>query len=136
MDWTTIILALLSGTSIGGIFEAWRYRKLNKQMKENETKQSNVETQKQELDLLQLYKDEMLKLFELMKQNQTENVGNQKEMMDALSNLDKRLDGLEARMGEMEKRVRLIEESATNLVEFNNGEFQRFLSEKRAKKNE
>ena len=136
MDWTTIILALLSGTSIGGIFEAWRYRKLNKQMKENETKQSNVETQKQELDLLQLYKDEMLKLFELMKQNQTENVGNQKEMMDALSNLDKRLDGLEARMGEMEKRVRLIEESTTNLVEFNNGEFQSFLSEKRAKKNE
>lgn len=124
MDWTTIILALLSGTSVGGIFEAWRYRKLNKQMKENETKQSNVETQKQELDLLQLYKDEMLKLFELMKQNQTENVGNQKEMMESLTNLDKRMDSMEVRMGGIESRIGDIET-------YLNGEYKNYLTEKR-----
>ena len=133
MDWTTIILALLSGTSVGGIFEAWRYRKQNKQLKENETTQSNVETQEKELNLLNMYKDEMLKLFDLMRQNQTENIGNQKEMMETLSNLDKRLDGLEERMISLEQRVKSIEESTNNLVEFNNGEFQRFVLEKRKK---
>lgn len=124
MDWNTIILGLLSGTSVGGLFEAWRYRKLNKQLKENETKQSNVETQKQELDLLQLYKDEMLKLFELMKQNQTENVGNQKEMMESLTNLDKRMDSMEVRMGGIESRIGDIET-------YLNGEYKNYLTEKR-----
>ena len=124
MDWNTIILGLLSGTSVGGLFEAWRYRKLNKQLKENETKQSNVETQKQELDLLQLYKDEMLKLFELMKQNQTENVGNQTEMMESLTNLDKRMDSMEVRMGGIESRIGDIET-------YLNGEYKNYLTEKR-----
>ena len=36
MDWTAIILALLSGTTVGGVVEAFRYRRENRRLKENE----------------------------------------------------------------------------------------------------
>ena len=134
MDLTTILMALLSGTSIGGIVEAIRYRQMNKKMKENEAIQSTVETQEKEINLANLYKQEMLKLLEQMKQNQSENVGNQKEMMERLVNLDKRLDGLEERMAVVEQKVRGIDESTTNLVEFNNGEFKAFMEKKKKQK--
>ncbi len=127
-------MALLSGTSIGGIVEAIRYRQMNKQMKENEAIQSTVETQEKEINLANLYKEEMLKLFEQMKQNQSENVGNQKEMIEQLTNLDKRLDGMEERMAVVEQKVKGIDESTSNLVEFSNGEFKAFMDKKKKAK--
>ena len=119
MDWTTIILALLSGTSVASIVEAIRYRNANKQLKDNEATQSTIETQKAEIDLANLYKEEMLKVIELLKSNQTENTDNQKEMLDTLNNLDKRMDRMEARIGDIETYL--------------NGEFKAFQA-KKAKK--
>jgi hypothetical protein len=50
MDWNTLIMTLLGGTSIIGLVQAVRYRKENKRLKENEVKLSNIDAQKQEID--------------------------------------------------------------------------------------
>ena len=42
MDWTEIIMAVLSGTTVGGVVEAIRYRRQNKSLKENEVKKDDL----------------------------------------------------------------------------------------------
>lgn len=129
MDWTQLIIALLSGGFVASAVEMFRYRKQNKQLKDNEAAQSTVETQEKEINLANLYKQEMLKLFEEMKRNQTENVGNQKEMMESLSNLDKRLDNLESRMHDMETNV-------GNISRYLNGGLSEFMEGQKRKAEE
>lgn len=102
MDWTTIIVALLSGTTVASIIEAIRYRKQNSQIKTNEATQSSVETQKAEIDLANLYKEEMLKVIQLLKSSQVENNDNQTKMINKLDNLDIRLEKVEIKMDNIE----------------------------------
>ena len=102
MDWTTIIVALLSGTTVGGIVEAIKYRKQNNQIKTNEATQSSIETQKSEIDLANLYKEEMLKVIELLKSSQVENNDNQTKMINKLDTLDTRLEKVEIKMNNIE----------------------------------
>lgn len=134
MDWSTIILALLSGTSVASLFEAWRYRKLNKQMKENEATQSDVETQEKEINLANLYRDEMLKLMEVLQKNQTENVGNQKEMLDKLNNLEKRTDEQDVKLNSIHDRLETVETNVSDMATYLNGEYKSFLANRKKSK--
>ena len=113
MDWTSIIVAVLSGTSLGAIVEAIRYRKQNKALKDDEAKQSNVETQKQQIELADLYKDKMLEMMEQMAAKQDTGNENQQRIIDKLDTLDTRVDRQEESLG--------------NIVAFLNGEYQSFL---------
>lgn len=126
MDITAIILAILSGTSIGGIFEAIRYRKQNRQMKENETTQSNVETQKAEIDLAKLYKEEVVKVIELLKENQNENTGNQREMMSKLDKLEKRTDEQDGKLANISERLATVETGQNDIKECLNGTWKAY----------
>lgn len=116
MDWTTIIVALLSGTTVGSIVEAIRYRRQNSQLKANEVALSSVDTQKAEIDLANLYKDEMLKVIDLLKSSQTESSDNQNQIIEKLNILDKRLD--------------ILEINYNNLSEWANGSYHKFLAHK------
>lgn len=116
MDWTTIIVALLSGTTVGSIVEAIRYRRQNSQLKANEVTLSSVDTQKAEIDLANLYKDEMLKVIDLLKSSQTESSDNQNQIIEKLNILDKRLD--------------ILEINYNNLSEWANGSYHNFLAHK------
>ena len=102
MDWTTIVLALLSGTTVGSVVELIRYRKQDKKLKDNTVVQSSIETQKAEIDLANIYKEEMLKVIDLLKQNQLENTDNQTEMKEMLTNLDRRMDRMETHIDDIE----------------------------------
>ena len=133
MDWSTIILALLSGTSVASLFEAWRYRKLNKQMKQNEATQSDVETQEKEINLANLYRDEMLKLMNVLQENQTENVGNQKEMLDKLNNLEKRTDEQDVKLNAIHERLETVETNVSDMATYLNGEYKSFLANRTKK---
>jgi len=116
MDWTTIIVALLSGTTIGSIVEAIRYRRQNSQLKANEVTLSSVDTQKAEIDLANLYKNEMLKVIDLLKSSQTESSDNHNQIIKKLNILDKRLD--------------ILEINYNNLSEWANGSYHNFLAHK------
>ena len=68
--WTSIVIDALSITSVLAIVQAIRFWKQNKKLKNNEVKKDDVETQKAEIDLANLYKEEMLKVIELLKSSQ------------------------------------------------------------------
>ena len=113
MDWTSIIVAVLSGTSLGAIVEAIRYRKQNKALKDDEAKQSNVETQKQQIELADLYKDKMLEMMEQVAAKQDTGNENQQRILDKLDTIDNRVDKQEMQLG--------------NIVAYLNGEYQDYL---------
>lgn len=95
MDWTAIILALLSGTTVGGVVEAFRYRRENRRLKENEVKVSDVDTQRQQMELVELYKDKVLALLDQVSEKQDTGNANQVRMLEKLAALDQRLDDVE-----------------------------------------
>lgn len=123
MWWQTIIIDVLSVTSLISIIAMIRFWRQNKKLKDNEVKlkdsevvQSNVEAQKSEISLANLYKEEMLKVINLLKESETKNLGNQKEMMVALKNLDNRMERMELKVGDIESYL--------------NGPYHRYLADK------
>lgn len=121
MDWTTIIVALLSGTTVGGIIEAIRYRRQNTQIKESEATQSTVEAQKAEIDLANKYRDEMLNMMNMVKEANEKNFINQDEILRRLERLDERIGKLETNYGYMQ--------------EYLNGSYHQFLADKQSRYN-
>ena len=89
MDWTSIILALLGGTSVAGIFEAVRYRRQNLKLKDAEATTADTEAQEKQMNLAESYLEKVLALTE--KGN-----ANQDEMIRRLETLDGRIDNIEA----------------------------------------
>ena len=102
MDWNSVLIDALSVTSILSIIGLIRFWKQNKKLKNNEVKKDDVETQKAEIDLANLYKEEMLKVIELLKSSQSENSGNQERIIHKLENLDTRLENVEIKMDGIE----------------------------------
>lgn len=119
MDWTAIVIGLLSTTTLGGIFSALVFFRQNKALKSNEVKQSDVDTQRQQIELAELYKDKMLGLLEQVSQKQDAGNTNQAKMLDKLDTLDSRMDGVETRV--------------SDIVTYLNGNFQEFLKEQHRK---
>lgn len=120
MDWTALIIALLSGTTLGGIVEAIRYRRENKRIKEaetakaeNEVKDNETDTQMKQMDMADKYFDGMLKMLEQVKNSTESGNVNQKKMMDDLSDI--------------RKRIAVLEESTSNIVTYLNGDYQNWL---------
>ena len=65
MEWTEIILALLSGTTVASVVEAIRFRKQNKELKTIEVKKADVESQREQMDLASDYLAKVKELSEL-----------------------------------------------------------------------
>ena len=122
LDWNIIITTLISGGFLFTLYETIKYRKENKTIKSSQATQSNVEAQKAEIELGNLYKEEMLKVIELLKKSQTENTGNLEEMKKMLTLIDKRVDNMEVLL--------------TDVVKYLNGNFQQFLAEEARKAKE
>ena len=102
MDWTTIIVALLSGTTVGGIVEAIRYRRQNTKIKDSEATVSDVEAQKAKMDLVIKFRDEMVTMVDIVKQANEKNFSNQDQIIEKLSRMDERLEKVEIKMGDIE----------------------------------
>lgn len=89
MEWTSIILALLGGTSVAGIVEAVRYRRQNMKLKDAEATTADTEAQEKQMNLAESYLEKVLALTE------KGNV-NQDEIIRRLEALDGRIDNIEA----------------------------------------
>jgi cysteine synthase len=121
MDWTGIIMAILTGGTITGAIEAIRYRRENKRLKEaetakaeNEVKDNETDTQMKQMDMADKYFDGMLKMLEQVKNSTESGNVNQKKMMDDLSDI--------------RKRMGVLEESTSNIVAYLNGDYQNWLN--------
>jgi hypothetical protein len=102
MELTEILNIVLGGTSIAGIVAAIVYRKQNRKIKTAEADQANVEAQKAQIELADLYRDKMLEMMDLLNTKQDKGNLNQEKMITMLGNLDTRVDNLEVRMGNVE----------------------------------
>lgn len=111
----TIITTVISCGTVVTFLNWLRDRKADKKIKNNEASKSSVDVQRSEIDLGNLYKEEMLKVIELLKNSQSENTGNQEEMKKMLLNIDRRVDNME--------------ELLSAVVKYLNGNFQQFLAE-------
>lgn len=117
MELAEILNYVLGGTSILGLVGMIIYRKQNKSLKDSEAKQaestakqSSIETQRQEIELADLYKEKMLEMMELINVKQDKGNMNQDKMIQMLGSLDTRVDSLEVRMGKMEAKVDNIDD--------------------------
>lgn len=102
MDWNSILIDALSVTSILSVIGLIRFWKQNKKLKNNEVKKDDVETQKAEIDLANLYKEEMLKVIDLLKTSQSESTENQEKIINKLENMNTRLGNVEIKIDSIE----------------------------------
>ena len=113
MELSEILNIIFGGTSVVAVI-AWLYfRKENKALKKNEVKVSDVDTQKQQIDLAELYKDKVLELIGQVSEKQDSGNANQQRILDKLDTIDGRVDKQEARL--------------SDIVTYLNGDFQDFL---------
>jgi cysteine synthase len=120
MDWTGVIIAILTGGTITGAIQAIKYRRENKRLKEaetakaeNEVKDNETDTQMKQMDMADKYFDGMLKMLEQVK-NSTDNGNvNQEKMMSKLDNIT--------------NRVILVEKGMNNIVAYLNGDYKNWL---------
>ena len=96
MDWVNLIIALLGGTSVAGVVEAIRYRRENKALKQNEVKVSDVDAQRQEIELADLYKDKVLEMLDQVSAKQDKGNDNQDKMLRKLEDMESRISNMEA----------------------------------------
>lgn len=120
MDWSEILNIVLGGTSLVTIVGFLAYRKQNKRIKDNEVKSSDVDTQRQQIELAELYKDKVLELMEQVSTKQDTGNENQQRILDKLDKLDGRVDKQEVRL--------------SDIVAYLNGDFQNFLKVNRHEK--
>ena len=113
MQLSEILNIIFGGTSVVAVI-AWLYfRKENKALKKNEVKVSDVDTQKQQMDLAEMYKDKVLELIGQVSEKQDSGNANQQKILDKLDTIDERVDKQEARL--------------SDIVTYLNGDFQDFL---------
>lgn len=113
MDLSIILNIIFGGTSIISIIGFFIYRKQNKELKNNEVKKDDAETQEKQMNLAELYKDKVLDLIEQVSKKQDSGNHNQTRILQKLDTLDSRTDGIETRLGDV--------------VTYLNGDFQEFL---------
>lgn len=101
----TIMLSLLSGTTVAGIFTSIRFWKSDKTLKEIELKKNTVEQQSGEIDLAEKYLQKVMEITE---------DGN-KNMKDVGS----KIEGIE-------RKVDDISGTMKDVVTFLNGDFKKF----------
>ena len=113
MDISLILNIIFGSTSVISIIGFFIYRKQNKELKNNEVKKDDAETQEKQMNLAELYKDKVLDLIEQVSKKQDSGNHNQTRILQKLDTLDSRTDGIESRLGDV--------------VVYLNGDFQDFL---------
>ena len=99
-------MAVLSGTTVGGIIEAIRYRRQNKSLKNNEVKKDDVETQREQINLAEEY---MKKVMEMSEMNYHAIVSNGQDNERILEKID------------------AVAEEQKHIITYLNGDYQAFL---------
>ena len=118
---------VFGGTSLIGVVTTivfWRKTKRKEeaatQVAEAEADQSNIETQKQKIELGNKYMEDTLKMVEMVKQSLDRGEGNQEKIMEKLDEHGKKLDLIDERVDKQDARL-------ADIVTYLNGDFQEFL---------
>lgn len=141
IDWNSIIMLLLGGTSLGSVGGLIFYRRANKKLKENEVKVSDATAQTEQINLGELFMQKSAEMFQKMQELQEETLkATQKNGVDN-EDIIKRVDAIAAEQKKLaEEQVRMAKvqnvilqeqkrqaDEQSHLVKFVNGEYQDFL---------
>ena len=141
MDYNAIILTVIGVLFSWETFNNIKYRRENKKLKQNEVKTSDVDTQKAQIELGDLFLDKSKEMFEKMQELQEQTllatkkngIDNESIMkkMEELAEEQKRLAEEQKRQGE---ELRRIADEQEHIVTYVNGEYQDFLAKNGFKK--
>ena len=95
MEISEILNLILGGTSLLGLVGFIIYRKENRKLKQNEVKKDDAATQREQIELAELYKDKMLEMMEQMSAKQDTGNENQSRILDKLDRLEDKVEGIE-----------------------------------------
>ena len=134
MDWNTIILAIIGVVFSWETYSNVKYRRENKKLKEDEVKKSDVDTQKAQIELGDLFVEKSKAMFEQMQELQEKTLlATQKNGIDNES-IIKKMDTIEAEQKRQSAELKRIADEQANIVTFVNGEYQDFLAKNGFKK--
>lgn len=117
-----ILIGLFSGTSVFGIFEAVRYWRENKRLKEAEagtaeadTSKAQTEAQKEKMELGDMYLE---KVMELTEKSYQATLKNNDDILSTTTKLAGKIDS--------------VSSEVQSIVKYLNGEYQEYLRRKKA----
>ncbi len=143
MDWNAIILTVIGVMFSWETYNNIKYRRENKKLKENEVKTSDVDTQKAQIELGDLFLDKSKEMFQKMqelqeqtllatKKNGIDNEDIIKQLNEVVAE-QKRIAEVQEKQGEEMKRqgeeLKRLSEGQEHMVSFLNGEYQSYLTE-------
>lgn len=143
MDYNAIVLTVIGVLFSWETFNNIKYRRENKKLKENEVKTSDVDTQKAQIELGDLFLEKSKEMFQQMQELQEQTLlATQKNGIDnedIIRQLNevvaeqKRIAEVQEKQGEEMKRqgeeLKRLSEGQEHMVSFLNGEYQSYLTE-------
>lgn len=129
-DWTTIIVTVLGVVTIESIFKVIdrvRYKKNDKKLRKNEVEKDNVDTDKQQIDLADIFLEKTRKWAEIIESNSTKMLEKMEEDKEAR---DEDWRQLKEDMEGVKSDVAIVKRMQSLQTEYMNGPFREFLREK------
>lgn len=120
IELTQIILALLGGTTVGGIIEAVRYWRENRRLKESEVTEKETATQSAQIDLADKYFNGMLELLEKVKASSDKGDSVREEIVSKLTALGDQTKQQEEHLARVDAKLGRVET-------YLNGQYQEWL---------
>lgn len=110
VDWTSVILAILSGTTVSGVFNAVAFRRQNSRIRNSEVNRSETSDQVARIDLANEY---LKKVMALSESNYSATLKNN--------------DDIHIKVAEVVQKINGINEEMRNITTYLNGNYQLFL---------
>ena len=115
MEWTSIALALLSGTTVASSVEAIRFRKQNKDLKTIEVQKADVESQRERMDLASDYLAKVKELSELNYRATLKNGMDNDQIISEIKKLSDRVADIEGCLnGQLSNYKKMHEDEEQN----------------------
>lgn len=129
-DWTTIIVTVLGVVTIESIFKVIdriRYKKNDKTLRKNEVEKDNVDTDRQQIDLADIFLEKTQKWAEIIESGSTKMLEKMEEDKEAR---DEDWRQLKEDMEGVKSDVAIVKRMQSLQTEYMNGPFREFLREK------
>lgn len=110
MDWTSIIITLLSGSTLAGLLETIRFRKQNEKLKTNEVRKSDI--------------DLVGQMAELLSGEMKEIKASTKTPLDDINN---KLDAMQGGFNDMHANLDEVKIEVCNIKNYLNGPYKEWL---------
>ncbi len=138
MEWIIRILEIIAGVVAGGfvfkVIDRIRFKQQEKKLKKDEVDKAEVETDKKQIDLGDLFLEKSQKWGEIIESNSMKMVKMMEKMDKDKAERDKDWTELKSDMVAVKNDMADVKTELGNLVEYNNGGYQKFLENKYGRK--